>query len=325
MHNLTLSVLVLSCLHFADAGRAEGFPITIEHAFGTTTITERPDRVATVAWANHEVPLALGVVPVGFARANFGDDDGDGLLPWVAARLEDLGADAPPLFDEGDGIDFEAVAASAPDVILAAYSGLSERDYDILSRIAPVVAYRDGPWSTDWRGMIRLNAAGLGLSAEGEDLIDRTDRRIADTAARHPEIAGKRAMFLTHLDVRDLSLIRFYSANDTRVKFLHDLGLRSPESVRDASVPGRYSGEMSAERIDALNDVDIVVTYGDTALLAAARDNPLTSRMKAVEDGAVVLLGNDPLGTAANPTPLSIPWVLDDYVSRLAQAARAAE
>jgi iron-siderophore transport system substrate-binding protein len=48
---------------------------------GTTTIPEPPLRVATVAWANHEVPLALGVVPVGFARANFGDDDGDGLLP----------------------------------------------------------------------------------------------------------------------------------------------------------------------------------------------------------------------------------------------------
>ena len=41
--------------------------------------------------------------------------------------------------------------------------------------------------------------------------------------------------------------------------------------------------------------------------------------------GAVVLLGNDPAGTAANPTPLSIEWVLEDYVDRLAAAARKAE
>ena len=64
----------------------------------------KPERVVTVNWANHEVPLALGVVPVGMAFANFGDDDDDGLLPWVKERLEELGAETPVLFDEGDGI-----------------------------------------------------------------------------------------------------------------------------------------------------------------------------------------------------------------------------
>ncbi len=80
---------------------------------------ESPNGVSTVAWANHEVPLALGVKPVGFAAANFGDDDGDGLLPWVEERLAEMKAGTPVLFDEGDGIDFEAVAATEPDVILA--------------------------------------------------------------------------------------------------------------------------------------------------------------------------------------------------------------
>lgn len=141
--------------------------MTIEHAFGTTVIPARPLRVATVAWANHEVPLALGVIPVGFARADFGDDDGDGILPWVSARLNELDAPPPVLFDEGDGIDFDAVAAVRPDVILAAYSGLTRADYDTLSQIAPTVAYPGIAWGTNWREMIRLNSAGLGLSAEG--------------------------------------------------------------------------------------------------------------------------------------------------------------
>ncbi|ULB11666.1 iron-siderophore ABC transporter substrate-binding protein [Cereibacter azotoformans] len=318
-HLLTSAVLVLVV---ASPLGAQEFPLTLDHAFGRTTIPERPVRVATVSWANHEVPLALGVVPVGFARANFGDDDGDGLLPWVAGRLDDLGAEAPRLFDEGDGIDFEAVAASKPDVILAAYSGLSQSDYDILSEIAPVVAYRDAPWATDWREMIRLNGTAMGLAAEGEALIARIEGQIAEVTARHPELHGRTAMFVTHLDIRDLSVIRFYSANDTRVKFFEDLGLASPASVRDASTGGGYSGEVSAERIDSFDDVDILVTYGGAALLERVRQNPLTSRMRAVSDGALVLLGNDPVGTAANPTPLSIPWVLEDYVARLAEAAR---
>ncbi|KGM49784.1 iron-siderophore ABC transporter substrate-binding protein [Pseudooceanicola atlanticus] len=309
----------------AQPGLADEFPVTVDHAYGQTTVPTRPARVATVAWANHEVPLALGIVPVGFARANFGDDDGDGLLPWVSDRLEQLGADVPTLFDEGDGIDFEAVAATQPDVILAAYSGLSQSDYETLSKIAPVIPFRDGPWSTGWREMIRLNAAGLGLTEEGEALIAEIEGQIADVVADHPVIAGKSAMFVTHLDIRDLSVIRFYSANDPRVRFLEDLGLHSPQAVMEATEPGRYSGEMSAERIDALADVDIIVTYGGRALFDRVKSNLLTSRMKTVENEAVVLLGNDPVGTAANPTPLSIPWVLDDYVSRLADAASRVE
>lgn len=309
----------------AGGAAAQEFPITVEHAFGSTTIPERPRRVATVAWANHEVPLALGVVPVGFARANFGDDDGDGLLPWVEERLEELGAGVPVLFDEGDGIDFEAVAATEPDVILAAYSGLSRADYDTLSKIAPVVAYRDGPWATDWREMIRLNAAGIGMAEEGEALIARIEDEIADVVRRHPQIEGRTAMFVTHLDARDLSVIRFYTANDTRVKFLQDLGLDMPGSVRETGADGRYAGEISAERIDEFADVDILIAYGGEALADAIGRNPLVRHLPAVRNGALVLLANDPVGTAANPTPLSIRWVLEDYVGRLAEAARAGE
>ncbi len=321
-----LALAAALCLALgAPAATAQAFPLTVEHAFGQTVIPERPVRVATVAWANHEVPLALGVVPVGFARANFGDDDGDGLLPWVSERLQQLGAEPPMLFDEGDGIDFEAVAASAPDVILAAYSGLSQSDYDTLSEIAPVVAYREAPWATDWREMIRLNGAALGLAAEGEALIARIEAEIAEAAARHPELQGKTAMFVTHLDIRDLSVIRFYSANDSRVKFFDDLGLATPERVREATVGGSYSGEISAERIDAFDDVDILVSYGGEALRERVGQNPLTSRMRAVGNGAMVLLGNDPMGTAATPTPLSISWVLEDYLDLLAEAARKSE
>ncbi|WP_287883293.1 MULTISPECIES: iron-siderophore ABC transporter substrate-binding protein [Paracoccus] len=321
---LTLAVALLSLAGLRTAwaqGAEERFPVAVEHAFGTTTIPARPQRVATVAWANHEVPLALGIVPVGFAAANFGDDDGDGVLPWVEERLEELGAETPVLFDEGDGIDFEAVAATRPDVILAAYSGLSRADYDMLSQIAPVIAYPETPWATNWRDMIRLNSAGLGMEAEGDALIARIEGRIAEAVAAHPQLAGKSAMFVTHLDTTNLSLVSFYTTHDTRVQFFADLGLRSPQSVVAASADGSFSGQVSAERIDAFDDVDILVTYGSRDLFEAMRHDPLISHMPAVRNDALVMLGSDPMGTAANPTPLSIPWVLDDYVARLARAA----
>ncbi len=312
-------------LLLGSAALADEYPIHISHAFGDTVIAAKPQRVATVAWANHEVPLALGVVPVGFAAANFGDDDGDGVLPWVAARLTELGAETPPLFDEGDGIDFEAVAASAPDVILAAYSGLTQSDYDRLSKIAPVVAYPEAPWSTDWRDMIRLNSAGLGMAEEGEALIRALEEKIAKTAQNYPDLAGKSAMFVTHLDPTNLSQISFYTDNDPRVRFFHDLGLISPSVVSKASEDGKFSAKISSERIDDLADVDILVTYGGRPLLDRLAGHLLTRRLPAVSRDSLVMLDNSPLGTAANPTPLSISWGLDDYAALLSEAARKSD
>ncbi|WP_435825158.1 iron-siderophore ABC transporter substrate-binding protein [Nocardiopsis alba] len=308
-----------------EASEASGDwePITIEHALGTTTIENRPERVATVNWANHEVPLALGVVPVGMASADFGDDDGDGVLPWVDERLEELDAETPVLFDETDGIDFEAVADTAPDVILAAYSGLTQEDYDTLSEIAPVVAYPETAWGTPWREMIEINSRALGLEEEGRELVTELEGEIEEAVAAHPEIEGRSTMFLTHVDTTDLSEVGFYTTHDTRALFFEDLGMSTPASVAEVSAEtDLFALTRAAEQADVFDDVDIIVTYGGEETVEALEGDPLLSQMPAVEKGAVVSLpGDAPLGTAANPTPLSISWVLDDYLSLLAEAA----
>jgi len=310
----------------ADEGTGSGggfTPITIEHALGTTTIDAKPERVATVNWANHEVPLALGVVPVGMAAANFGDDDGDGMLPWVEEKLEALDAETPVLFDETDGIDFEAVADTNPDVILAAYSGLTQEDYDTLTEIAPVVAYPETAWGTSWRDTILFNSEAMGMADEGEALVTQLEDEISDAAAAYPQLEGKTAMFLTHVDTSDLSEVSYYTTHDTRTAFFEDLGLAFPESVATASAETEsFSLTQSAEQADAFSDVDIIVTYGGDELIAALEADPLLSQMPAVANRAIVALpGTSPLGTAANPTPLSISWILDDYLKLLAQAA----
>ena len=82
-----------------------------------------------------------------------------------------------------------------PDVILAGYSGLTQEDYDTLSEIAPVVAYPEGPWATSWRDMIEINAQGMGMADEGEQLVADLEQEITDTVGAHPQLAGKSATF----------------------------------------------------------------------------------------------------------------------------------
>jgi len=299
-------------------GQPEG-TIAVEHAFGTSYVPEDPERVATVAWSNHEVPLALGVVPVGMAAAGFGGVD---VLPWTQEALDELGAETPVLFDETDGIDFEAVADTEPDVILAGYSGLTQEDYDTLSEIAPVVAYPEAAWSTGWRELIEINSLGMGMAEEGEELIAEIEQTIADETAKHPELEGLTAGFITHVDVSDLSQVSYYTTQDSRVAFFEDLGLSFPAGIAAASAEtDEFSLSQSAEQADFFDDVDIIVTYG-ADLLDVLKADPLLSQIPAVQSESVVLLdGTTPLGAAATPTPLAITWALDDYLGLFAEAA----
>ncbi|MET0735101.1 MAG: iron-siderophore ABC transporter substrate-binding protein [Microbacterium sp.] len=314
----------------ADAGSDGGsgssdgaFPVTIEHVYGETTIESQPERIATVAWANHEVPLALGVVPVGMSEATWGDDDGDGVLPWVEDQLEALGAETPVLFDETDGIDFEAVADTEPDVILASYSGLTQEEFDTLSKIAPVVAYPDIAWATPYEEMIRMNSAAIGLADEGEQLIDDLHTEVETALAAHPEIADSSILF-SFIDAADFSQVGFYTTHDTRPGFLASLGLPQPAIVAEESEgTDEFYVSVSSEEADRFADVDVFVTYGeaDGAIIAQLQADPLLSQIPAIAAGQIAILENStPLAASANPSPLSIGWGIDEYFALLAAA-----
>lgn len=326
----TATLLLAACAHDtaatneSSAAVSDGtFPITIDHAFGSTTIDEKPERVATVAWANHEVPLALGVVPVGMAKVTWGDDDNDGVLPWVEEKLDELGAETPVLFDETDGIDYEAVAATEPDVILASYSGLTQEQYDTLSKIAPVVAYPNVPWATSYEDMIRINSTAIGKAAEGEALVDSLHELISSTLDNYPALKESAPIF-AFFDTTDLSQIGFYTNHDTRPGFLYGLGLTQPSIVAtESSKTDAFYTQISSEQADAFADASLIVTYGDTngELLAQLQADPLLSKIPAIAQGHVAILENaTPLANMGNPTPLNIPWGIDKYFAVLNEA-----
>lgn len=338
---LTLGAAVLAAAVLAACGASPGgdaptdassappgdsadslFPVRIDHAFGSTVIDEQPQRVATVAWANHEVPLALGVVPVIFEKATWGDDDGDGVLPWVREQLDDLGAGEVNLYDPTDGIDFEAIADAQPDVILAAYSGLTQEEYDRLSGIADVVAYPDIAWGTSYEEMIQMNAAALGLADEGEQLIAGLHEQVDAAFSAHPELTGAKALF-AFFDASDLSQIGFYNSNDTRPAFLDGHGLPFADlAVADAQDNDGFYATVSSEKVELFEDVDLFITYADPSLLPTLQADPLLSQIPAIASGRVFFAGADsPFAAAANPTPLSIPATIEDYADALARAA----
>lgn len=305
----------------SSASEDSAFPVTIKHALGEATIKEKPERVVTIQWGNHDVALALGVVPVGFSAANFGVQDDSGLLPWTKDKLDELDVTDPNVFMDTDGLDFEAISDANPDVILAPYSGITEEDYKLLTEIAPVVAYPKAAWATTWRESVELTSTALGIKEDGDKLIKKIETSNAEKLTKYPQLENKKIAWV-NFSADDLSKVSLYTPVDARVSFLEELGLTYPESITSLiEDPNSYSLEISAENAEALNDVAIIVGYGDAILLKAIQKDPLLGKIPAVKSGAVAFIEADtPLVAAGTPNPLSIEYTIDDYLTLLGGA-----
>lgn len=298
------------------------YPITIPHAFGDTVIEEKPNNIVSIAWGNQDVALALGVVPVGVSQANYGVLEGENLLPWTAKKFTELGVEAPNVFKDTDGLDYEAISDAKPDVILAAYSGITQEEYDLLSQIAPVVAYPTAAWQTAWREQILVNAKGMGMETQGTELVAELDNIITDKTAKYPQLQGKTAAFF-YFNASDLGKFYVYLPVDPRAAYLTDLGFEFPEAVSKlAEGTNSFTVELSAENADLLNDIDIVVTYGTADLLKALQSDSLLGTVPAIKNGAVAIIEDgSPLAASGTPSALSIPATIDDYLKVLGEAA----
>lgn len=309
-----------------DSGSAaaggEGFPVTIEHAFGETEIPAAPERVATWGWGSTEAALAVGVVPVAIAQQVYGAND-EGVLPWVAEKLDELGEETPVILtDDGEAPPYEELVEAAPDVILAPYSGITEEQYELLSEIAPTVAYPDEPWTTPWRETVTIVGTALGKADEAQGVLDDLDAELAAQAEAHPELAG-----LTVAAVWDVAgTFYVYTPEDSRVEFLSALGLEDAPAVAElANGDSPFYYTLSYEQLDQL-DSDLVISYHDTqeeadAFLTSA---PIQA-IPAVSRGQVAqVVGTELIAAVSPPTALSLTYGLDELVSALSAAAQPA-
>jgi iron complex transport system substrate-binding protein len=329
----TLAVLAAACGSDSAGGTAasasapvssagDELPVTIQHAFGETEITEPPQRVVAWGWGSADAAIALGVVPVAIPHQSYGGD-ADGVLPWIRDRLEADGHDIPTVLPDAQEAPIEAIAAARPDLILAVYSGITEAEYELLSEIAPTLAYPGEAWATPWRDTIEIVGDALGRADEADALLDDIDAEVAAQAEAHPELAGKSvAMVWNTADT-----FYVYKPADARVAFTLDLGLTSAPSVDRLAGGGEtFYYTLSHERLGELTS-DVLVSYADSPEASDAfLSSPATQTMSQVQRGTVAeVIGTELIAAVSPPTALSLTWGLEEYVQELAEAAEAAD
>lgn len=278
-----LALLLAACAPSSSttsSPSSSSFPVTLTHKYGTTTLTQAPQRVVTLGLVDQDAFVALGVVPVA-TREWYGKVPG-ALFPWAKAKI----GDAPLPEVLAYELDFEKIASFNPDVIVGLYSGLTQEEYDTLSKIAPTVAQPAGlaDWAADWRVITTTAGAILGKSDVAQPLIQALDEKVASVRQAHPEFAQRTAVLLS--DYGWPATFWTYSYNGGLQRFFTDLGFQPSPSVKE--VAGEGGVALSREKFD-LVDADLVLwNLGSDEAEKALKADSVWSKSRAVREGRVL-------------------------------------
>ena len=294
----------------ASAAAGSGtFPVTIEHKYGTTEIPAEPERVVTVGYTEQDVVLALGIKPVG--EREFLGGYAYKERPWAQ---EALGGTQPESVG-GEEISYERVAALRPDVIIGVNSGMTDADYNRLSDIAPTVAQSDEfiDFGVPWQEQTLVIGRALGREDQAQALVDDVEAQFAQAREEHPELAT--SFIMAYGGAGEFGA---HASGDYRVGFFSDLGLETPRRIDELAGEGFFI-DLDEEQFRLL-DQDVVVMFGERD---EVEQDPVLGRLPAFREGRVVYLDltDQFAGALGFASPLSLPYLLDEAVPKLAAAA----
>ena len=290
----------------ASTPSTDAFPLTIEHAYGTTDIPAAPERVVTVGYNDQDPVLALGVIPVGVMP--WYEDQPLG-FEWSVAAY----GDAVPEQVGGGAfleINFEQVAALEPDLIIGA-SGMREVDYEVASRIAPTIPQQPGEGeysSAPWQDTQRYVGQALGRRAQADAVVAEVEGLIDAAREAHPEFAGARAV-VAQVDAGQFAV---RGSAEIWSEFLTAMGFTVPEEI-----VGPEFTEISPERVEMFGDLDALVWLGTPDEVAVSSVYPGLPVATAGRDVYVDAFGSLS-GAIGFNSALSLPIVVDELVPKLA-------
>ncbi|MDZ5710786.1 ABC transporter substrate-binding protein [Jeotgalibacillus haloalkalitolerans] len=146
---------------------SEGGVIEVEHAMGTTTLEEKPERVVSLYQGATDTVLEFDVTPVGVVESWVQMP----MYDYIKEDLQDVtyvGQETQP--------NLEEIAALDPDVIFASQIR-HEEIYEQLNEIAPTIVNET---IYDFKETTNLIGQALGEEEKAETLLADWDSRIAD-------------------------------------------------------------------------------------------------------------------------------------------------
>jgi iron complex transport system substrate-binding protein len=257
---------------------APAFPVTVTHRFGETTIPAEPKKIVALGQTDCDPLIALGITPI--AIGSFVDDWYEPVHPW-----NEDGFPNPPQQLSFFEVEFEKIAALQPDLITMVSGGIDKKTYETLSKIAPVVGPPEGfqDSAVPYGPHTVLIGQCVGREEQAREIVADVDAQYAAARDAHPDWADLTAVHAESYT----GAFQFLGVNAPRTTFLTALGFTlSPEL--DQLAGDLYSKELSAERLDLVGDLDLVVWCTDPGAMEDLKGNPVVSRLPVVEEGRCI-------------------------------------
>lgn len=292
----------------SDAAQALDSPVKIAHKFGSTTVKAVPERVVTIDMQWTDVMLSMGKKPVGHSV--------DKLMPKSGVPWQELPKSAKPLSLD-DGVPVEKIAALKPDLIVGTFSITDKATYDQLSAVAPTIPALDSKQVTPWQDLVRTAGKVLDKPAKAKQVIESVDAKVEATAKDLPGLEGK-TFALAQYIVGDSMYIVADEKDGSSVLF-QQLGMTLyPPVVKEGKKAKQARVNVGTERADLLRAdmLAFLVNGGDRSDLA---DIPGFDKLP----GTVAVLDYPTVVGLNTPTPLSIPYALDELRPYLRKAAES--
>lgn len=283
--------------------------VRLRHAFGEVTLPRPPRRVVSLGYTAHDALLALGVQPVA-VRWWFGDQP-SAIWPWAQPYQKG----PSPVVLSGE-VSVERVATLEPDLIIGIGSGISHAEYEALSALAPVLMQSsERPYSTPWDEMVATLGIALGRREVADSLIAETRQHFTEVRARHPDWAGRTAVAAYNHGGETGA----FTSNDTRGRFLTDLGFVIPPALEQLSGRQGFYARLSPEDLSPL-DTDLLIWVSSASPVPDIVNLPMRPFLRAHLQGREVL--TSPLLAAALSfgSVLSLPFALKTMEAEMAAA-----
>jgi iron complex transport system substrate-binding protein len=238
------------------AAEAQDFDVTVEHAMGTTTITERPERIVALDSSYADAVLLLEKELVGITTYPGYSED---LPDYLGDAREEYAADVVSVGDL-TAPSLEKILALEPDLIVSAKIR-HESIYEQLSQIAPTIMSETT--GATFKENVELLAEAVGEEELAAEKIGAYEAAAAEVGAAINATADNPTISVTRfLD----GPTRLYLKDSYSGIVLDDAGLARPPAQDTTG----FALEISEENIaQADADAIFVTTYEDDAGAAA--------------------------------------------------------
>ncbi|WP_428965690.1 ABC transporter substrate-binding protein [Micromonospora fluostatini] len=291
-----------------EASSAPSGPVSVTDSRNKAINLDGPaSKVVALEWAEAEMLVSLGVMPVGVA-------DTKGYATWVTAApldagVKDVGTRAEPSVD--------SIVALEPDLVVVG-DGRATALLDQLEKYVPVLVTK-GSDATDNLGRLRSDltmvATAVGKTAEAEKLLADFDTAIADGKKKIADAgaAGKSFAIADGWKEGSSVTIRMFGQGALISQVGIQLGLKNAWTGEVDEVWGL--GQTDVEGLTGLKDQDLHFFYnasdGDDVFADGLAGNAIWRSFSFVKEGKLHRMPN---GIWTFGGPLSAKQYLDELV-----------